>query len=277
MINRLAGQSLPTDVPAFLRSPAALDSLSYYAPLPDHWRSPAAPQLTAATAAEHYIQIETVDAFVPTLPRNRYDFVRALAVAQAVHLDLVITAEKTGLQPYPATEVYQRLMVGMRDYRQLFAAKEDTRPVEAEIIFLAGWLGHYVGDGSMPLHTSKYSNGWTGSNPHQYNDGHNIHGLFESEFVHANVKPADISPLIAATPVVVQDVFTQYVSYLRQTHTHVEEIYQLDKKGAFTGVGTAEGKALVDHQLAAAVMELRNLIYTAWIHSGEPLPGRQLS
>ena len=277
IINRLAGQSLPAEIPAFLRSPTALDSLSYYAPLPDHWRSPAAPELTMATAPEHFIQLETVDTYVPSLPRNRYDFIRSLAVVQSAHPDQVITAEKLGLQPYQATEVYERLMIGMRDYRQLLAAKEDTRAVEAEIIFLAGWLGHYVGDGSMPLHTSMYPNGWTGTNPNHYNEAHNIHGLFESEFVHANVKPADIMPLIVATPVVIGDVFTQYVGYLRQTHTHVEEVYQLDKKGAFTGAGTTEGKALVDHQLAAAATELRDLIYTAWIHSGEPLPERRSS
>ncbi len=174
MINRLAGELLPLDVPAFLRSPSALDYLSYYAPLPDHWRSPTSPQLTVATAPEHSIQLEIVDAFVPNLPRNRYDFVRALAVAQAAHPDQILTAEKVGLQPYQATEVYERLMIGMRDYRQLLATKQDTRPVEAEIAFLAGWLGHYVGDGSMPLHTSKYSNGWTGANPNQHNEGHNI-------------------------------------------------------------------------------------------------------
>ena len=38
MINRLAGMNLPGDIPAFLRTPEALDALEYYAPEPDHWR-----------------------------------------------------------------------------------------------------------------------------------------------------------------------------------------------------------------------------------------------
>lgn len=248
--------------------------MSYYAPLPDHWRSPAAPQLTIATAPEHYIQLETVDAMLPTLPRDRYDYVRGLALAQASQPDQTVTVEKVGLQPYQAVEVYERLTIAMRDYRQLQEAHEDTKPVEAEVIFLAGWLGHYVGDGSMPLHTSKYSNGWTGPNPKHYNDGHNIHGLFESEFVHSKVKVSDIDPLLTRKPAVVGDVFNQYVGYLRATHSQVEEVYALDQTGGFTGEGTAQGKALVDQQLAAAVMELRDLIYTAWVRSGEPLPVR---
>lgn len=145
------------------------------------------------------------------------------------------------------------------------------------MLFLAGWLGHYVGDGSMPLHTSKYPNGWTGPNPNHYNEGHTIHGLFESEFVHENVKLSDVEPLLVSKPVVVADVFTQYVGYLHATHTHVEEVYRLDSEGGFTGAGTPAGKALVDHQLAAAATELRDLIYTAWVRSGEPLPARRPS
>jgi hypothetical protein len=61
------------------------------------------------------------------------------------------------------------------------------------------------------------------------------------------------------------DIFEQYVSYLRQTHSLVEKTYQLEKAGAFTGTGTPEGKSLADEQLAAAATELRDLIYTAWI------------
>jgi hypothetical protein len=274
MINRLAGQTLPNDVPAFLRSEAALDAMTYYAPLPDHWRSPAAPELTVATAPEHFMQFETVDQIFKTLPRNRYDYVRALAAAQPEHPDLVLTAEKVGLQPYQADEVWQRLLIGMRDYRELMTEKQDTRAVEQEIIFLAGWLGHYVGDGSMPLHTSNKPNGWIGPNPNGYTTEHHIHGLFESEFVKANVTLRDVAPLLTTKPVVIDDVFTQYVAYLHHNHTFVEKTYQLEKAGAFTGAGTPEGKQFADQQLAAAAIELRDLIYTAWVKSADPLPQR---
>ena len=274
MINRLAGQTLPADVPAFLRSPDALDAMSYYAPLPDHWRSPAAPELTVATAPEHFIQLETVDQIFKTLPRNRYDYVRALAAAQPEHPELVLTAEKVGLQPYQADEVWERLLIGMRDYRELVAEKQDTKNVETEIVFLAGWLGHYVGDGSMPLHTSNKPNGWIGPNPNGYTTDHKIHGLFESEFVHNNVKAADVSPLVVAQPAVIGDVFDQYMTYLRRNHALVETTYQLEKQGAFNGPGTAEGKHFAVQQLAAAATELRDLIYAAWLRSADPVPQR---
>jgi hypothetical protein len=272
MINRLAGAALPASVPAFLRSPSALDALAYYAPEPDRWRSPAEPELNAAQAPEHFIYLELADLVGP-LPRRRYDYIRALAAAQAKHPDLDLTPEHVGLQPYVTTEVYERLESAFRDYRALVASKQDTRPSEAEIIFLAGWLGHYVGDGSMPLHTSIQYDGWVGPNPHGYTTGHHIHWFFENDFVHANVKPTDIAPLVMATkPVVLGDVFNDYMAYLRHSNSLVEQTYQLEKEGAYTGAGTPAGKAFVDQQLAAAAIELRNMIYTAWVKSAEPVP-----
>ncbi len=40
LINRLAISSLPSDVPAFLRSEAAIEEIEYLGPEPDRWRSP---------------------------------------------------------------------------------------------------------------------------------------------------------------------------------------------------------------------------------------------
>ncbi len=273
MINRLAGMALPTDVPAFLRSPEGLAALEYYGPEPDHWRGRLEPELAKASAPEHFIDLEYAD-MVGVLPRDRYDFVRAMVPVQAAHPDLPLTAERVGLQPWQTVEVYERLKSAMRDYRALTAAKADTKPVEYEITFLAGWLGHYVADGSMPLHTSIYYNGWTGPNPKGYTAEHHIHSLFESEYVAANVKPGDVQPLIGARAVVLGDVFTDYMAYLRRTHEQVEPVYRIEKAGGFTGAGNAEGKALVDKQLAAGATELRDMIYTAWVRSGDPVPER---
>src|SRR6266567_1686893 len=273
MINRLAGAALPTDVPEFLRSPQGLNALEYYGPEPDRWRDRTEPELNAAQSPEHFIDLEYADVLGATLPRRRYEFIRALAFAQKDHPDLGLTPEKVGLQPYVTTEVWERLKVGMRQYRTLLAAKQDTKPVEAEVLFYAGWLGHYVADGSMPLHTSIQYNGWVGPNPHGYTTEHHIHALFESEYVHANVKPGDVAPLVAATkPVVLGDVFNDYMAFLRHSNSLVEQTYRLEKTGGFAGAGTPEGKAFVDQQLAAGATELRDMIYTAWVKSAEPVP-----
>jgi hypothetical protein len=271
MINRLAGAALPMDVPTFLRSPEGLNALEYYGPEPDRWRSSAEPELNAAQAPEHFIDLEWADLVGP-LPRRRYDFIRALAAAQAAHPDIPLTPEKVGLQPYVTLEVYERLKSAMREYRGLKAAGADTKPVECEIVFLAGWMGHYVADGSMPLHTTIQYNGWTGPNPNGYTTEHHIHALFESIYVAANVKAADVSPLVAPKAKVLNDVFEDYLAYLRHSNTLVEKTYQMEKTGAFTGAGTPDGKAMVDERLAAGATELRDMIYTAWVRSADPVP-----
>lgn len=273
LINRLAGAALPTDVPEFLRSKEAVDALEYYGPEPDRWKSPLEPELNAAQSPDHFIDLEYAD-LVGDLPRKRYDFVRALAFAQKSHLDLPLTPERVGMQPYQTVEVWERLKSAMRDYRQLKQDHKETKPVEAEIVFLAGWLGHYVADGSQPLHTTIQYNGWTGPNPNGYTTEHKIHALFESVYVSANVRASDVAPLIPAKPIVIGDIFVDYMAYLRHTNSLVEKTYQLEKAGAFAGTGTPAGKEFVDERLAAGATELRDLIYSAWVKSAEPLPPR---
>jgi hypothetical protein len=139
-------------------------------------------------------------------------------------------------------------------------------------VFLAGWMGHYVADGSQPLHTTIQYNGWTGPNPNGYTTEHKIHSEFESAFVSENVKAAEVAPLIAPAPVLLTDVFTDYMAYLRHTNSLVEKTYQIEKAGGFAGAGTPQGKAFTEERLAAGATELRDMIYSAWVKSAEPVP-----
>ncbi len=272
MINRLATEHLPADVPAFLRNGAALDLMEYLGPEPDRWRSRAEDELSATQAPDHFIDLEYADLVGP-LPRKRYDFVRALEAAQAKHPQVTLTPEKVGMQPWEVEEIYQRLKAAMREYRGLLAAKQDTRPVEAAILFYAGWLGHYVADGSMPLHTTIQYNGWTGENPRGYTTEHRIHAQFESIYVAANVPLKDLEPLVAAAPAkVMKDEWADYLAYLRKTSGFVEQTYQLEKAGGLTEAGSPEAKTFVEERLAAGAIELRDMINTAWVRSADPVP-----
>ena len=273
MINRLAAAALPADVPEFLRSQSALDAMEYYGPEPDRWKSNSEMELKIAGESEHFMDMEWADLIGGPLPRRRYDFVRALAAAQKSHVEIPLTPEKVGLQPYVTDEYYERVKAAMREYRGLVAAHKDTNPAEAEIVFLCGIMGHFVADGSQPLHATIQYNGWTGENPNGYTTDHRIHAQFESEFVTDVVKPArDVAPLIAKEPKVLSDVFEEYVRYLRHSQSLVEKTYQLEKVGGFTGAGSAESRAFVDERLAAGATELRDIIYTAWVRSGDPIP-----
>jgi len=264
MINRLAATTLPADAPAFLRSPAAVDEIEYLGPEPDRWRSPAEPELNAAQSPEHFIDLELADALGP-LPHRRLDFEAKVFAAGE-------RPEKIGLQPWAATEVWERLKAALRAYRQLAAEHRDTRPVEQAAIFYAGWLGHYVGDGSQPLHTSIQYNGWVGPNPHGYTTSHQIHWQFEGTFVGANIHEPEIRERMSPPRAIGGDMFDAYVTYLRRTATHVERVYQLEKEGGFVGAGTAESREFTAKRLAAGASMLRDMIYTAWVDSAHPVP-----
>ncbi len=266
IINRLAASGLPSDAPAFLRSEAAMDEIEYLGPEPDRWRSLAEPELSAAQAPEHFIDFELADKLGP-LPHKRFDFLAKVYAAGE-------RPETIGLQPWQADEVWERLKSAMRDYRELKAGGKDTQPVEQAILFYAGWLGHYVGDGSQPLHTTVQYNGWTGPNPHGYTTNHQIHYEFESEFVSANIHAGDVQAEMTAARAIEGDMFDAYVAYLRRTASCVEELYQLEKAGGFIGAGTAASRAFTAARLAAGASMLRDMIYTAWLDSAQPVPDR---
>ena len=274
IIDRLAAAKLPAEVPEFLRNGYAQDAMAYYGPEPDRWKSPLEPELGAATSPDHYLDLEWADLIGQPLPRRRYEFMRDLALVQPQHPELKLTPDSVGMQPWAATEWYQRTKADMREYRTLKAAGQNTRAVEALILVDAGFLGHFVGDASNPLHDTIQFNGWTGPNPNGYTTEHHIHAQMESDFVAANVTPAEVAPLIPAQPRLLGDFFDEYVQYIRHANTLVERTYQIEKAGGFVGAGSTESKGFIAERLASGATELRDAIYTAWVRSADPLPVR---
>ncbi|MFC5863773.1 S1/P1 nuclease [Acidicapsa dinghuensis] len=269
MINRLAAANLPSDIPDFLRSQSAVHEIEYIGPEPDRWRSRGEPELSAVQAPEHFIDFEPADALGP-LPHNRLDFEAELFAHG-------LRPEKVGLQPWETLEVWQRLKADLREYRRLSADKsanpDDLAAVEQLAIFYAGWLGHYVGDGSQPLHTTINYDGWAlKDNPKGYTTDHGIHSRFETQFVSAAIKADDVQKEMTVPKVIGGDIFDSYVDYLRHTATQIENVYTFDKAGGFENTGTPESRAFTAERLAAGASELRDLIYTAWVRSADPVP-----
>jgi len=272
-INRVAAQKIPGDMPRFLRQAAV--EIAYLGPEPDRWRNPAEYALKNSQEPDHFIDLERISWLDP-LPRGRYEFYRKLDEKRAAtsdHPDDYLP-DRVGLQPYITIEVYGRLKAAFREYRQLQATHQPTASVQQAIIFYAGWLGHYVGDGSQPLHTSIQYNGWVGPNPNGYTTQKGIHSLFETEYVGANLKAAHFAGMVKG-PVQLKDPFPDYMAYLNDSHDFVEKVYSIEKAGGFKGKGSREAFDFTTHRLAAASQMLLNLWYTAWIESAEPTPDHQ--
>jgi hypothetical protein len=270
IVNRVAWQHLPQGMPAFLRAPGIGREIEFLGPEPDRWRSAKEPELSSAQAPEHYIDLELADLLGP-LPRQRWQYVHELYAYGSKHPERAATMvpEKVGLQPWEATEIEERLQAAFHTWREEQAAHHDTQPAERAIVFYMGWLGHYVADGSQPLHTTVQFNGWTGANPHGYTTEHQIHALFETDFVNDAVGADEVSALVQK-PRMLKDVFTDYVAYLRESSTEVERTYQLEKAGGFVGKGTPESLQFTEQRLAAAVRMLDSMWLAAWLNSAGP-------
>ena len=270
-INRVAAQKISADMPKFLRR--AVVEITYLGPEPDRWRNPAEFALKNAQEPDHFIDLERVSWLDP-LPQGRYEFYRKLYEKRAATTDHPddYLPERVGLQPYITMEVYGRLKAAFREYRQQLAAHQSTEAVQQAIILYAGWLGHYVADGSQPLHTTIHYNGWVGPNPNGYTTQHGIHSQFETAYVTANIKASDFAGMIVA-PRQLADPFADYIAYLKESHGLVENVYSLEKDGGFTSKGSPAAFDFTTHRLAAGSQMLLNLWYTAWIESAAPAPG----
>ncbi len=264
-VNRVAAEKIPASMPRFLRHAGV--ELAYLGPEPDRWRSPTEFALKNAQEPDHYIKLERLEWLDP-LPRGRYEFYRKLYEKRAATTDHAddYLPERVGLQPYIVMEIYGRLKAAFREYRQRKAAQQSTAAVEQAIIFYAGWIGHYVADGSQPLHTTIQYNGWVGANPKGYTTQHEIHAQFETAYVGANIAAKDFAGLVQA-PERLNDPFAGYVEYLEESNRKVEEVYALEKAGGFRGKGTTAAFDFTTHRLAAGSQMLVNLWYTAWIES----------
>jgi hypothetical protein len=266
-INRVAAEKLPSDVPAFLRDGGA--QLAYLAPEPDRWRATSELALKRSQEPDHFINLEMVVGM--ELPPDRYSFYRELAAKREQtpgHPDDLLP-ERVGLQPYITIEIYERLIVAFREYRHALAEHRNPEFAEANAIFYAGWLGHYVGDGSNPMHTTIHHNGWIGPNPKGFTTANTVHWKMEGIFVAANFKQLDFADLVPAKPRLLTDPFQDYLHSLHDSYQLVETAYQLEKEGGFDGEGTAASRDFIRHRLAAGAEMLRNLWYSAWIQSGQ--------
>jgi hypothetical protein len=266
----VAAEKIPSTMPRFLRR--AVGEIAYLGPEPDRWRSPSEFVLKNAQEPDHFIDLERVSWLDP-LPQGRYEFYRKLYEKRASTLENPddYLPEHVGLQPYITMEVYGRLKAAFREYRQRQASHQPTQAVQQAIIFYAGWLGHYVADGSQPLHTTIRYNGWVGSNPNGYTTQHTIHAQFETVYVAANIKDRDFAGLVKS-PERLDDPFARYVDYLRLSNGLVENVYALEKAGSFTGKGSPAAFDFTTRRLAAGAQMLLELWYTAWMESALPVP-----
>jgi hypothetical protein len=291
LINQLALACLPTNFPAFVQTEAARERIQFLAGEPDRWRNTSDLPLKHYNNPDHYFDFEDLVDYQlepGALPHFRYEFVEYLAKQRALNPSLFrrpppgTDPERTkllvGFLPWAITEQYARLKSAF-SYLKTFeesGAPDEIQNAQQNVVYYMAVLGHYIGDGAQPLHTTRNYNGWFDANPRSYNTNRTFHaqidggfmtrlgGLKYSEFA-ARARPAQM--LWPGDPKAKHDdVFPEVIQYLSDQFKKVEPLYELEKAGKLAGPGSrgGEAKEFLVSQMAVASRMLADLWYSAW-------------
>ncbi|CAE1132852.1 nuclease [Xanthomonas euroxanthea] len=270
-IDSAAVQALPDDGPVFLKQ--YVQVIADGATLPDGWRSESEPFLKIEEDPNHGWFREQF-AFMQHPPRSRYAFVLALYDEQRriassdPQRAQRMNVRWAGTLPYAATEGYQRIVATMRQLRALRAKGQDSRELERTCAFYVSWFAHYIGDGAQPQHDSIHHDGWQGPNPNGYSTDPKVHGKFESDYVDKiALTPQDLLRRMPALAHQQGDVFEQILDFLDVGTARVEQVYRLEKAGAFDDASSSDGRAMVYRTAGDGAAMLRDLLVRAWRES----------
>jgi hypothetical protein len=278
VIDRTAVDTLPADGPVFLKK--YVDYIAGSASIPDTWRQASEPFSKIEEDPNHGWFREQFS-FMKEVPRSRYEFVLEL-YREYLRIEKLdpenarrMNVRWTGTLPFAAAEVYGHLVADMRLLRKTRAENKDTTFLEQTCAFYVAWMGHYIGDGSQPLHDTIHHDGWQGPDPKGYTRDPKIHGRFESQYVDAiSLTEEDIVERIGKPGHLSGDVFDLILAHLDESGSNVEAIYKLDKRNAFADVHDQEAREMVYNRTAAGARMLRDLVYRAWLESAlPPRPG----
>jgi len=266
MVNRLAIEAATSKLPEFMSG--SREHIIYNGPEPDRWRIEGQTSvMNTAQAADHFFDSELWGP-ISTIDADRYSFMEKVA---AKKVNLV----KIGYLPYAIIENYEKLLNAFRFWRNAKTA-EERESARENAVYVAGVLGHYVGDSTMPMHLSVEYNGWleTSPNPKGYTKDRGFHSRYESLYVDAAIN-ADAVRQKVQPPQRLSNVWDAIKQNLIQSFSELEPTYDMEKAGEFNPQQPRpKGTEFITNQLARASTMLGNLWYTAWLESGEPLNSR---
>jgi hypothetical protein len=292
MVNQLALASLPADFPAFVHAPAAAERIAFLAGEPDRWKSVPDLPLRHENNPDHYLDLEQLGwaGLDPAaLSPLRYEFAVQFAAGRAAHpekfrpVDPAKDAERIrewpGFLPWTIAEYFGRLKAAfsyLRAYETGGGTADEMANAQANIVYLMGVMGHYVGDGSQPLHDTVHHNGWVGDNPHGYTRDPKFHAWIDGGFIaQAGIRFAALAPraraarVLAAAPAPGERdaMFAEVMRYLVTQNGRVEPLYELEKTGKLRADGTpgsTDGREFIEEQLLRGGEMLGSIWLTAF-------------
>lgn len=205
----------------------------------------------ATEGPKHYIDIDNYSEFTATgrIPQT-------LDSVNTIHGSAFVL--DNGILPWATKSTFDSLRNCMQ--RHNFAKAQ---------IFAAD-LGHYVGDGHMPLHISSNYDG-------QLSGNKGIHSRYESVMINANIAQI-IYPGENATEI--SDVNQYIFNYLYASNSYCDSVLMADNyskslsadynSSTYKNALWLKSKSFTIPLFKRASHALASLIYTAWLQAGSP-------
>lgn len=256
-INRLAVFTLPKGISRFYKS--NLKYLSDHAVDPDKRR-----YADTAEAPRHYLDVELYENNIDSIPRKWDD-----ALSKYGNPKL----QENGILPWQIQKSYYKLVGAFKE--------RDS----AKILIYSAYLGHYIADAHVPLHTTQNHNG-------QLTGQTGIHAFWESRLPELFSKNYNYlvgraeyieNPLTEAWKIITHA--HSLVDSVLQCETEISAIFPEYRKYSYSErkdqvlkqYSKAYSKAyhdkmnhMVERQMRSAIYKTGSFWYSAWIDAGQP-------
>lgn len=282
-IGEIAAGHFPKEIPVFLRSAQAAAQIGLMAQEPDISRNAGQPH-DADSDAGHFVDVSDDGSILggpklAALPATRRDYDTALRAAGTDEY-------KAGYLPYTIMGGWQQLVKDFALLRRDMAAQKyarkfamtaaETKSYAAsqavrQLLTLRdlGVWAHYIGDASQPMHASVHYNGWgEGPNPEGFVTAPGLHAKFETDFVNAHIRKADVAAALRPYRDCGCAIQDRTQTYLTASQKELPALYRLEKTGAFDAA-TPEAKRFAVQRIAEGAAMLRDLVSDAWHVSGK--------
>lgn len=256
-INELAVFILPTGMNRFFKN--NISYISTHATDPDKRR-----YADTAEAARHYLDVEVYEKVIDSIPRKWDDALKRYGNTQL---------QKNGILPWQIQRSYYQLVNAFKDRDSMRILSRST------------YLGHYLGDAHVPLHTTENHNG-------QLTNQTGIHGFWESRLPELFSERYNF---VVGRAVYIEDPLKEAWKIIQHTHGLVDSTLkleaelnstfpswrkysyskrkgQLGKQYSFEYSNTYHNRLnhMVEKQMRAAVLAIGSYWYSAWVDAGQP-------
>ena len=282
-ISGIAAELFPDEIPEFLRTPEAIETLAVFGREPDRGKHTGDPH-DGDLNPMHYVKLSDDGAVAGILPIDKLpttldDYDAALRAGGS-------SQYKAGYLPYAIVVGWQQLAKDFAYWRaSSIGAKTALDPADRawfdrdrkqrELLLLRdlGYWSHFPGDASMPLHTSVHFYGWGPyPNPRGYTNDEAMDLFVKGTFVRRNIKRDAVKARVAAYRDCKCTIWERARTLILDSQKFVVPMYELDKRGAFKAADD-EAVALVTAQLAVGAAAVRDMVIDAWRASGELMVG----